>query len=175
MVTGKHLHFSQLDKLVPDGPDELFNLKITSEELEKASMITLEKANLSLVILKDRLDLKRRSPFQQEADPLLRILRQSFENAVIKLASSGNWIEPDYANRFKLPKEFLQEAWKMVDIEKVKIQLKARLEEEMVDKIIHSMAAEITTDIKSILSNNDRRESLRAVVRENFDRLTKIS
>jgi hypothetical protein len=34
------------------------------------------------------------------------------------------------------------------------------------------MAAELSTDIKSILSIKERRESVRAVVRDNIDKLT---
>jgi hypothetical protein len=41
----------------------------------------------------------------------------------------------------------------------------------LADKIINHIAAEISTDIKKLLSVSERREALRSVARENLDRI----
>lgn len=98
-------------------------------------------------------------------------LKSLMEKAVIKLVADGNFIKADYANRVKLPAEFMQDVWNLVDVTKVKKQMAKRLEEELANRIVNSMAAELATDVKQILSVRERREALRAVARENMDRI----
>jgi len=99
-------------------------------------------------------------------------IKDAAEKTVIKIIASGEWIGPEYNNRFKIPHSFLAEVWDMVDHEKVKVFLKERIERELADRIINHLAAEMATDIKQLLSNQERREALRAVARENLDRIT---
>lgn len=100
-------------------------------------------------------------------------VKHAAEKAVLKIISEGGWVAPDYANRFLLPKEFMADVWKLVDSEKIKIEMAARLERELADRIVNHLAAEISTDVKQLLSNSERREALRAVARENMDRICK--
>lgn len=100
-------------------------------------------------------------------------VKHAAEKAVLKIISEGNWVQPDYGNRFQMPKEFMHDIWSLVDKEKIKVAMVKRLEQELADRIINHMAAEISTDIKQLLSNNERREELRAVARENLDRICK--
>jgi len=98
-------------------------------------------------------------------------VKHAAEQAVLKIISEGNWVQPDYRNRFEMPKEFMADIWKMVDVEKLKAKMAGRLEAELADRIMNHMAAEIATDVKKLLSDSERREALRAVVRENLDRI----
>lgn len=98
-------------------------------------------------------------------------VKHAAEKAVLRIISDGNWIQPDYANRYAMPKEFMADIWKLVDVEKLKAAMAARLEDELANRIINHLAAEIATDVKQLLSNEERREALRAVARENMDRI----
>lgn len=93
------------------------------------------------------------------------------EKAILKFFTDGNWIQADLASRVKTPQEFMAQVWAKVDFDKIKTQLADRLEKELADRIVNSMAAELATDVKQILSVPERREALRAVCRENFDRI----
>ena len=68
----------------------------------------------------------------------------------------------------------IQDAWGMVDVEKIKAQLAERLQNELADRIVNQMAAEIATDIKQVLSVKERREAIRSLVRDNIDSLTRL-
>jgi hypothetical protein len=98
-------------------------------------------------------------------------IKVAAEKAVLKIISDGSWIAPDYANRFKIPREMLEDVWKLVDIEKVKRAMASRLEEELANRIINRMAEEISTDVKQILSVTERREALRHVAREHMNEI----
>jgi hypothetical protein len=100
-------------------------------------------------------------------------VKDAAEQAVLKIIREGGWVMPDYANRYRIPADFMTDCWNLVDKEKIKAELVKRLELELAERIVNKMAEEISTDIKQILSNKERREEIRAVVRENIDRLTK--
>ena len=99
-------------------------------------------------------------------------IKTAAESAVLKHIREGGWIMLDYENRLKLPRGILDEVFKLIDWEAMKIQLKAKIEGELVDRLMNQMATELSTDVKQILCNQERRECLRAVIRENIDRLT---
>ncbi len=98
-------------------------------------------------------------------------VKQAAEKALLKIISEGAWVQPDYANRFKMPPEMLASIWKMVDVDKLKQKMAARLEDELAERIINKMAEELSTDVKQILSVKERREALRHVAREHFDEI----
>lgn len=102
-------------------------------------------------------------------------MQRAAEKALLKIVSEGRWIEPTYADRVRVPAEMLQEIWRMVDVEKIKAALARRLEVELADRILNHMAAEISTDVKQILSVTERREALRQVVRDNMDTILAAS
>lgn len=91
--------------------------------------------------------------------------------AVLHVITSGDWIKPTYKDRVPIPQEFIQEAWQLVDQDKVKSQIAKRIEEELANKIINHMAAEIGSDIKKVLSITERREAIRSLVRENINEI----
>lgn len=96
-------------------------------------------------------------------------LKDAAENSILKIIADGGWIQPDYANRISLPRDLMNEVWAMVDRDAVKRHLKNRIEQELADRIVNHIAAELATDIKQILSVTERREALRALAREHMD------
>ena len=98
-------------------------------------------------------------------------IKTAAEKSILQIISEGNWIVPDYRNRFTMPLEMLTDIWKLVDVEKLKKNMAERLESELADRIMSHMAAEIATDIKQILSVKERRESLRSIAREHMDKI----
>lgn len=93
------------------------------------------------------------------------------QRSVLKLISEGSWIANDYANRFKIPSEMLGQVWAMVDIEGLKRKMADRIESELADRIVNHMAAELATDIKQLLSVQERREEIRSVARQHLSHL----
>ena len=98
--------------------------------------------------------------------PLETKIKMAAESAVLRVISEGAWIAPDYSNRWKLPPEFLAEVWALVDSDKLKKAMASRIEQELADRIVNHMAAEMATDVKQILSVKERREALREVARQ---------
>ena len=96
---------------------------------------------------------------------------QHAQKAILKMLGEGSWIAPDYNNRFKLPPEMLAEVWAMVDIEGLKRKMADRIESELADRIVSHMAAELATDIKQLLSVQERREAIRSVAREHLSHI----
>lgn len=98
-------------------------------------------------------------------------LKQAAEQSLLRIISEGQWVQPDYANRFKLPADFMAGVWGLVDAAGLQAQLARRLEAELADRIVNHMAAEIATDIKQLLSDKERREALRSLARQHIDSL----
>ena len=92
-------------------------------------------------------------------------LRQAIQSNVLKSLAAGEWSKPDYNNRLTIPADLVKQAWELVDVEEIKTQLARRIERELADKLVNHMAAEMATDIKTILSDKDKREALRAIAR----------
>jgi hypothetical protein len=84
--------------------------------------------------------------------------------SVLKALSEGAAI--DYSQRLRVPPEFMAEVWALVDKDALKAALARRLETELADRLVNHIAAEMATDIKSILSVQERREALRAIARQ---------
>ena len=95
------------------------------------------------------------------------------EKAVLKFIGDGGWLLPNYEGRLKIPADWVAECWRLVDADKVRAQVAARLEAELADRMVNHMAAELATDIKQILSVQERREALRALARQNMDSIMK--
>ena len=96
-------------------------------------------------------------------------VKAAAEKAVLKFLGDGGWLLPNYEGRLKVPPEWIAECWRLVDADKVRAQLAARLEAELADRMVNHMAAELATDIKQILSVKERREALRALAREHME------
>ena len=91
------------------------------------------------------------------------------ESAVLKFLGDGGWLMPNYEGRLKIPAEWLQRCWALVDSDALQKKLAERLESELVDRMVNHIAAELATDIKQILSVRERREAIRSVARHNME------
>jgi hypothetical protein len=100
-------------------------------------------------------------------------LMNSVKCAMTKQIISTDFIKIAYDDRVKLPEDFMQKAWSLIDQDELLASLARRLETELVDRLVNQMAAELATDIKQVLSVKERREAVRSVVRENIDKLTR--
>lgn len=95
-------------------------------------------------------------------------IKNAAEKAVLHYITQGGWIMPNYESRIKLPPEILSEAWSLVDRESLRTKLAARIEDELVDRLVNHIAAEMATDVKQILSVKERREAIRELARQHF-------
>ena len=95
-------------------------------------------------------------------------IQHQAEKSILSLITSGQWINLNYQDRVKLPVDFMEKVWQLVDQEKIMEQLACRLEEELANRIVNHMAAELATDIKQILSVSERREACRALARNHM-------
>ncbi|MEN9885569.1 MAG: hypothetical protein RL758_147 [Pseudomonadota bacterium] len=95
-------------------------------------------------------------------------VKAAAEHAVLKFIGEGGWLMPNYEARLKLPAEWMAQAWALVDRDALLRKFAERIESEMVDRMVNHMASELTTDIKQILSVQERREALRSLAREHM-------
>ena len=96
-------------------------------------------------------------------------VKAAAEQAVLQFIGSGGWLLPNYESRLKIPAEWIADCWRLVDADSLKRKIAARLESELADRMVNHMAAELATDIKQILSVQERREMLRGLAREHMD------
>lgn len=102
-----------------------------------------------------------------------KAVKTAAEKAVLNFIGSGGWLLPNYESRLKIPADWLAEAWKLVDANKVRVQFAERIESELAERMVNHMAAELATDIKQILSVRERREMLRGLARDHMDAIMK--
>ena len=101
-------------------------------------------------------------------------LMNSVKCSMTNQINKTDFIQIPYDQRVRLPADFMSRVWALVDQESVINKLSERLENELVDRLVNSVATEMATDIKQILSVKERREAVRALVRDNIDTLTKL-
>ena len=94
------------------------------------------------------------------------------EESVIKIAENGDWFTISYENRVKLPPELYRDVWNMLDVEEIKRKLKTRIEQELADRLVNNIAAELSSDIKALLSNKERRDEIREIANKHLLHLT---
>jgi len=107
-------------------------------------------------------------PFFVHTDTFGDKCRALAEKGILRILSDGAWVQPNYAGRIQLPKELMEEVWGMVDKKALKKKLVGRIEQELADRIVNAIAAELATDIKQILSVPERREAIRSLAREHM-------
>ena len=99
-------------------------------------------------------------------------LMNSVKCAMTKQINNADFINIPYDSKLKLPSDFIDAAWGLIDKDSLMNKLAKRLEDELVDRMVNHMAAEIATDIKQVLSVKERREAIRHLARSNIDILT---
>jgi hypothetical protein len=96
----------------------------------------------------------------------------SIEQSIIRQINQSDLVAIQYSDKMRLPAGFMLDAWGLIDQDALLKSLAARLQEELVERLVNQLAAEIATDIKQVLSDKERREAVRAVVRDNIEKLT---
>jgi hypothetical protein len=92
------------------------------------------------------------------------------QRAVIKfIGDPSTWLLPNYEGRMKVPPSWIAECWRLVDSKKVQLEVAKLIEAELAQRIFNAMATELGTDVKQVLSVQERREMIRALVRDNLD------
>lgn len=104
---------------------------------------------------------------------LEQAIKTAAEKAVLKFVQDGGWLMPNYESRLKIPAEWVAECWSLIDQKALRAKIAERLESELADRMVNHMAAELATDIKQILSVQERREMLRGLAREHMDSIMK--
>ena len=79
-------------------------------------------------------------------------VKTAAEKAVLQFVQGGQWLQPNYESRLKIPVEWVADCWRLVDAEKLKRKIAERLESELAERMVNHMASELATDIKQILS-----------------------
>lgn len=100
-------------------------------------------------------------------------LANDIELSIRKQIQDTKLVNIPYSGMITVPQDFIQDVWDSMDKESIKQKLADRLESELVDRIVNHMAAEISTDIKQVLSVKERREAIRSVCRDNIDSICK--
>lgn len=96
---------------------------------------------------------------------------QQLSEGMIKAATKAlinsldNGISIPYECKYKVPADFFEGVWKLVDKTKVQELMAKNIEQDLADMIVNKLATEISTDLKQLLSNKDRREELRVYAR----------
>jgi hypothetical protein len=101
-----------------------------------------------------------------ESDVFTSRLVDQIERSVLKKIGSGEWLQIDYKDRISIDVELLKDVYASLDMGRVKSILTDKLHNHIADKILNSIAAEIATDVKQILSQKELREDVRATLRE---------
>lgn len=103
-----------------------------------------------------------------------QMVKMAAESAVAKFLHDGtNWLKSDYGNRFTVPSDWFAECWKLVDLKKVQSDVAKLIENELAERIVNSIATELATDIKQILSVKERREAIRSIARDHMEAIMK--
>ncbi len=55
-------------------------------------------------------------------------VKAAAEKAVLKFVQEGQWLQPNYESRLKVPAEWVAECWQLVDRDKLKQKIAERLE-----------------------------------------------
>jgi hypothetical protein len=100
-------------------------------------------------------------------------VKAAAEKAVLQFIGSGGWLLPNYEARLKIPADWVGACWALVDADKIRAKVAERLESELADRMVNHMAAELATDVKQILSVQERREALRALARGHMENIMK--
>ena len=95
-------------------------------------------------------------------------VKAAAEKAVLHFIQSGGWLMPNYESRLKIPAEWVADCWRLIDADALKAKIAERLEQELADRMVNHMAAELATDIKQILSVTERREMRRELARKHM-------
>lgn len=92
-------------------------------------------------------------------------MQSTVQEAILRKVREASFVEIDYKDRPRIPKAWIDAAWAQVDWPSVQAAMTVRMTEHVADSIYNKMATEIASDVKQIMSNNELREDVRALIR----------
>lgn len=102
-------------------------------------------------------------------------LREGFEQQIVAFIKKGDWLAIDYGNRFKVDGTLLCIIYERMDREKVINKVVEGVEDFMVDKILADVATELSTDVKKVMSNQELRADIRAIIRDHVRKIAVVT
>lgn len=102
---------------------------------------------------------------QQMNDPFFDVMQKAMQDSLIASIKKGDWLRVEYSDRMKLDPAFLRRMHEQIDMDRVLQIVKENVEQKIADNILNAMATEVANDVKSIMSNRELREDIRAVIR----------
>jgi hypothetical protein len=96
---------------------------------------------------------------------------QAMEDSLVAMIRKGDWILPAYESRIKVNMSTLRIVYDGIDMNRVLRLVQGKVEEHVADKILASLATELATDVKQVMTNRELREDVRAVIRSKFREL----
>lgn len=101
-------------------------------------------------------------------------LMQSVQHAVLDQVRKGEWVKlPRWESALPIDVSTLRSLLTRVDMARVQELVVPKIEQMVADAMIQSVATEIATDVKKIMSNQEIREDLRATIREKLRQWSK--
>ena len=101
-------------------------------------------------------------------------LMQLIKKNIVKQLSNVEFLKVDYSDRISLPSDFLQQAYRLIDKEKIMIKVVDRLEEELANTMVNKVMTEYKNDIKDIMCNRELRNDLKYFLRRKIEETTGI-
>lgn len=89
--------------------------------------------------------------------------------AVLKIVAEGDWIEPRYENRLRLPDGFVKEVWQRLDKNRIHELIAKEVENRLAEKLATYMMQEFAGEIRSFVHDNPGvKEAAIALAREHL-------
>lgn len=76
------------------------------------------------------------------------------QQAVLKIVSEGNWVEPNYENRLRLPEGFVKEVWQRLDKNRIQELIAKEVENRLADRLATFMMQEFAGEIRTFIHDN---------------------
>lgn len=102
---------------------------------------------------------------KESVDSFTTAVLATIQTSILKQLNKQEFINVPYETRSKLPAGLIEECYRNIDINKVKLLITGRLEEEVADKITNKLLTEYSNDVKQIMGNVELREELRSILR----------
>ncbi|SRR5258708_5555810 len=94
---------------------------------------------------------------------------EAARDSLVKLFRDGAFLQPDYANRIKVPVDLVTKVYELIDYEEILSNLRPTINAMIADRIASSISNEVSTDVKRILAHEPTRLRLRAAVIAELD------
>lgn len=108
-----------------------------------------------------------------QTQDLAERMRVAVEDSIIAALRKGDWLYMSHDSRINFDRALVRQVYERIDKARVVEAVTERAQQHMADVIYNSLATEIATDVKQILSNKELREDVRSMIRERIRAATK--